>query len=139
MTFDSKTCLRVALTVFGLYLCVFYWPAVSGALGVLLGAAGPLLLGGAIAYVVNLPMAFFERKLFPVRADGTRRKGARPISLLLAVAVIAAIFVGLCMVVAPEVIDAVKLLVANAPNGISDVLDRLQSWGLTSDLSLIHI
>ena len=136
MTFDSKTCLRVALTVFGLYLCVFYWPAVSGALGVLLGAAGPLLLGGAIAYVVNLPMAFFERKLFPVRADGTRRKGARPISLLLAVAVIAAIFVGLCMVVAPEVIDAVKLLVANAPNGISDVLDRLQSWGLTSDSAI---
>lgn len=136
VTFNLKTCLRVAAVAFGLYLCIFYWPSISGALGVLLGALQPLLLGGAIAYVVNLPMAFFERKLFPLREDGTRMRGARSISLLLAVLVLVAIFVGLAMLVVPEVIDAVKLLMANAPNGISDVLGRLQSWGLTSDSAI---
>ena len=44
-----KTCLRAGVTVALVYLAIHYWGPVSAALGVLLGAAWPLLLGAGIA------------------------------------------------------------------------------------------
>ena len=46
----------------------------------------PFLLGGAIAFVLNVPMNFFQRHLFPEeRIEKTRwlKKAARPFSLIL--------------------------------------------------------
>ena len=49
---DWKTCLRVGISIFVLYLCIYYWPQVSALLTTLLGAASPLLVGALIAYVL---------------------------------------------------------------------------------------
>ena len=38
MKLDIKTCLRAGITIFLLYLCIHYWPAVAGAAGTVLGA-----------------------------------------------------------------------------------------------------
>ena len=59
-----KTCLRAGVTVALVYLAIHYWGPVSAALGVLLGAAWPLLLGAGIAYVVNILMRFYETHIF---------------------------------------------------------------------------
>ena len=34
------------------------------------GVASPLLIGGAVAFVLNVPMSFFEKKLFRPSAAG---------------------------------------------------------------------
>ena len=49
MKLDIKTCLRAGITIFLLYLCIHYWPAVAGAAGTVLGAAMPLILGAGMA------------------------------------------------------------------------------------------
>ena len=58
------------------------------------GVVSPLLIGGATAFVLNVPMAFFEKKLFtPPPGGGRQRRGpspkaARILSLLLTVLII---------------------------------------------------
>ena len=116
-----KTCLRAGVTVALVYLAIHYWGPVSAALGVLLGAAWPLLLGAGIAYVVNILMRFYETHIF--------RKCNRPLSLklrrggcmvaaYLTILVIVGLIVGL---IVPELIQAVQLLLNETPA----LIDRL--------------
>ena len=46
---DVKTCFRVGLSIFVLYLCIHYWDAVAGILQTMVTAAAPLLTGCLIA------------------------------------------------------------------------------------------
>jgi len=55
MKIEWKSCLRVGIGVFLLYLAIHYWPGLSGFIGSLLSAAVPLLLGCLIAYLINIP------------------------------------------------------------------------------------
>lgn len=59
---------------------------VFGFLGWILSVFTPMLIGLAFAFIFNVPLKFFERKIF-TRKDGTLRlgKATRPISLLISV------------------------------------------------------
>ena len=63
MHIEWKTCLRVGVSAFLLYLAIYYWTGVATLAGLLFQAAFPLALGGIIAYVVNILMSFYERHL----------------------------------------------------------------------------
>lgn len=43
MKLDWKTCFRICASLFGLYLCIYYWEAVSGMIGTFLRALSPCL------------------------------------------------------------------------------------------------
>ena len=58
---------------------------VAGAAGWLLGILSPLLLGCAIAFILNVPMRALERCLFPHAKKANKLR--RPLALLLTVAV----------------------------------------------------
>ena len=64
LTISWKTCIKVAVTVFVLFLGLYYWERVSGLLTGLMSACAPILIGLAIAYVVNILMSFYERHYF---------------------------------------------------------------------------
>ena len=64
MRIEWKTCFRIGLSIFLLYLCIRYWTVVAEYLLLFAGAAMPLLIGCMIAYVVNILMSFYERKIF---------------------------------------------------------------------------
>ena len=86
MKLDIKTCLRAGITIFLLYLCIHYWPAVAGAAGTVLGAAMPLILGAGMAYFVNILMTFYERRMFGGSVGGIGKKAGRPVCMVLAFA-----------------------------------------------------
>lgn len=70
-----------------------------------ISAIAPLIIGCSIAFVVNLPMSFTERKLFPEKAVAKHkflRKIKRPVSLLIGWIFILAIFTVLLMLIIPE-------------------------------------
>ena len=54
----------------------------------------PFALGGAIAFVINVPMSFLEKKLFDKSKKGnkTGRKLARPVSLLLTIVLVVTVW-----------------------------------------------
>ena len=54
--------------------------AVLAALGWLLGILAPFLLGGALAFILNVPMRAIERHLFPRNRKGAKLR--RPLALV---------------------------------------------------------
>ena len=63
MELKWKSCIRIGVTVIILFLVMQYWPAFTKLARIALGAAMPLLLGCAVAYVVNILMSFAWRLL----------------------------------------------------------------------------
>ena len=64
MKIEWKTCAKIGLSLFALYLAVTYWKNISGFIGIVIGAASPLIIGAGVAYIVNILMSFYERKFF---------------------------------------------------------------------------
>ncbi len=94
-------------------------------LGWILSIFTPLLIGLAFAFVFNVPLKFFERKIF-TRKDGTHRggKARRPVSLMLSVLLVLGIITAIMFLVIPELINSLVLLVQNLP----DAVMRFQEW-----------
>lgn len=51
MKVEWKSCFRIGVSAFLLYLCITYWTAFSGLFGTFIGAAMPLLIGCVIAKI----------------------------------------------------------------------------------------
>lgn len=69
------------------------------------GIIFPFLLGGAIAFVLNVPMSFFEELIFGnkyLKDKKVAKKLARPLSLILTIAVVIGVVVLVMFVVIPE-------------------------------------
>ena len=64
---EWKTCFKVGLSIFILYLCIHYWPSVSNVISTVFSAATPLLIGAVAAYLINILMSFYERHYFSWR------------------------------------------------------------------------
>lgn len=108
---NFKTCLTVGIVAFLLFLAIYYWNNLEKLLLGLLMAALPLLIGAAIAYVVNIPRAFFYRHLFPKKQSARWELLRRGLALLSAYLTAVAVIVLLAAVVVPELIQAVQLLI----------------------------
>lgn len=98
---------------------------VFGFLGWILSVFTPMLIGLAFAFIFNVPLKFFERKVF-TRKDGTSRlgKATRPISLLLSVLLVLAIIAAILLLIIPELLNSIITLVQNLP----DTFINLQNW-----------
>lgn len=118
MELTGKTMKRLMLLVgFGVLLLVGAQrlDVVIGALSFGWGIISPLFIGAALAFVLNVPMRFLERKLFP-RASGTKGKRrlspalARAVSLLLTFALLAAVVLLLVLVIVPQLGESMASL-----------------------------
>ncbi len=125
MKLDWKTCIRIALCIFGLYLAITYWGTLAGFIGVLLGAASPLLIGGIIAYILNLLMSFYEKHLFTKVKNSKILKLKRPVCLVLAFITLAAVVAIVVGLVLPQFVDCIMLLVNQIPDAMNWVVKQL--------------
>ena len=89
-------------------------PAVAMAVGWVLGILGPFLLGGAMAFILNVPTRAIERRLFPVR-PGKQVKGRRPMALLITLLAVIGVLVLASSVIGPGIAEAVRSLAAQVP------------------------
>lgn len=83
------------------------------AAGFILSILFPFLLGGGIAFVLNVPMSFFEEKIFynrRLRDKKIANRIARPVSLVLTLAVLIGVIVIVMFVVMPELTKTVLSL-----------------------------
>lgn len=99
-------------------------------LGFIWGVLTPFAAGGAIAFCLNIPMSFFERKLFGVTQENadTRRKAvralARPVSLILTLLCVALIIAVAVMVIAPQL----RTTIISVGDAMSAWFPRAQGW-----------
>ena len=89
------------------------FPLVLGAVGWGLGVLSPFLLGGAIAFILNVPMRAIERHLFP--KDRRMNRARRPLALVLTLAAVVGVLTLASAVIGPGVGDAVMSLGQQIP------------------------
>lgn len=130
---DWKTCFRVGISLFALYLAITYWDKVSSFVGVTLGAAAPLLIGAVIAYLVNLLMARYEKWFFPRSEKKFVCRVRRPLCMTGAYVTLVAVVALVVALVVPQLYSCVKLLVSKIPGVINYVIDLLDKHHLLSD------
>lgn len=124
MKVEWKTCFRIGLTVFLLYLCTQYWKDVSSLVVALVSAAAPLILGCAMAYILNILMSFYEKHYFSNGKSDLVKKSKRPVCMLAAMISLVAVVVLVTVLVVPELVSCVQLLLAEVP----DVVDDFMTW-----------
>lgn len=81
----------------------------------------PFILGGAMAFILNIPLHFLENKLF---AKAKKKKFVRPLSLVLSIFFVLAILQIVLVVVIPEIATTF----ASISKNIEAFLPKLEQW-----------
>ena len=133
MKVDWKSCVRIGISVFLLYLCIIYWPAFADLFYSLLQAATPLLLGCVLAYAINILMTFYETHYFPQSTNSALIKSRRPVCMLAAFLTLAVLLIFIVKLVIPELVSCIKLLAGQVPAVIDDLLAWLETKNIVPE------
>lgn len=132
---NRKTFILLGVTAFILFLVTRYWKIAEAALGALAYAVMPLIGGFVVAYAVNIPMSFLEKKLFGKCQKKLVSKIKRPVSMTMAFALLAALVFLVITLVVPELVSCVKVLVDEVPPVFAKWYDSIENeYGLTGIL-----
>lgn len=129
MDLNKKSMKKIReLIVFTAILVVALWKfdtVLEGAKNVW-GILFPFVLGGAIAFVINVPMSFLEKKIFGKTKDGNKvgKKLARTISLLLTII----LAVGVIALVMFGVIPQLTRTMGSLMISIANFVPQMQDW-----------
>ena len=86
----------------------------------------PFILGGAIVFVINVPMSFLEKKIFEnvKKENKAVRKLARPVSLLLTIVLVVGVIALVMIGVIPQLTKTMGTLMIN----ITDFIPQIKIW-----------
>lgn len=107
--------------------CLWKYDVVVGALAFVFHIIFPFVLGGAIAFVLNVPMNFIQRHLFARdKIEGKKYmcKLARPVSMLIVVFGV----IGIVAVVMFVLIPQLGMTFARLGTSIQEFIPKVQEW-----------
>lgn len=108
-------------------VCLWKYETVLDILFFVLNILTPFILGGAIAFVLNVPMNFVQRHLFDeerIKKSKVLQKMARPVSMIL---VLIAVF-GIVAIIMFILIPQLGETFANLGRSIQAFIPQLQEW-----------
>lgn len=108
-------------------VCLWKYEASLKILSFAWGVICPFILGGAIAFVLNVPMNFIQRHLFPeerVKNSKFMKKLARPVSMLIVLFLVIAAIVLIMFGLIPQLGNTF----ANLGQSIQDFIPQIQEW-----------
>lgn len=108
-------------------VCLWKYENVLAVLGFVFHVIFPFILGGAIAFVLNVPMNFVERHLFPLertQKSKISKKLARPISMIIVLVCV----VGILVLVMFGLIPQLANTFANLGQSIQEFIPKVQGW-----------
>lgn len=117
----AKWIIGVATVCILIYLCVQNINVVANAVSWCINLVMPLIIGFAIALILNVPMRFFESHIWTKTQKPILHKLRRPVCFLISVIIIIGILVGIVLLVIPELINALKVIV----QGVVDSVNKL--------------
>lgn len=125
MELTKENIRKIILIIFA---CILFSWALNNiaAFGVVLSGAwkllAPFIIGGMIAFVMNIPMVKIE-KLFMGKKK-TRAKWIRPVSIALTLVIFLAVISAVMLLLVPELINNLKSLAEMIPQ----LMDDLKAW-----------
>lgn len=129
MELSQETVKRIReLIVFAALVVVVLWKyeVVIKVLAFLWSIIFPFALGGAIAFVINVPMSFLERTIFGEKETRSKKKAkiARPLSLILTLLLVVLMIVVILFVLIPQLGETFASLGTN----IAAFLPEMREW-----------
>ncbi len=106
--------ISLVLALFILYLAITYWEVVAKFIQTIFSATMPLLIGGIVAYIVNLLLRQYEYLYSHLFKKPSLQKFKRPVGIIMSYLTI------------PELITCVKLLIANHSHIINHFIDYFE-------------
>jgi predicted PurR-regulated permease PerM len=140
MNWSKKDIVNICkIVAFGIIL---YWVLnnigmFGTAFGTLCNILSPFIWGAAIAFVINIPMTIFEKKIF-VKKKKTKKKSEvqsvskvkRIICILLSLIIIILIIIGVIFLVIPEIINVIGEIIAYLPQLLTDAKDVIKQLAI---------
>lgn len=122
MKLTWKDSWKIFVILFTLYLGIHYWPSAIGLVGTVFSAGLPLIIGFAIAYLVNILMSFYEKHYFPRATSAAVQRSRRPVCMIGAFATLVAIVALVIGLVVPQLVSCVRLIIDKIPGFITATL-----------------
>lgn len=124
---NIKKIMKIIAFALILYFILKNIGAVVSAFSGLIEILFPFIVGAGIAFVVNIPMSFFEKKLFkPKKLQNGKIKQSklkRPISIVLSFILIILIISFVIKLVIPQLISVIAMFIREVPGLANDVKD----------------
>ena len=133
MKLSWKDCLKIGVSIFVLYLCIHLWPGAVALAGTVIGAASPLILGAAIAYVVNILMSFYESHWFPGSKNTAVIRSRRVVCIVLAYLSVVAVVVLIVALIVPQLVSCVQILLSEIPGAMTWALSFVESLNIVPE------
>lgn len=118
MKLEWRICGKILAVVAGVYLIISYWNPFLEIIELGTKACTPLILGGGVAYVVNILMSCYEKYFEVVCRHAAICRLKRPFCLFLAFLSVALVFVVLCQIIFPQLIACADIILKQFPESI---------------------
>ena len=117
---NKKTILRIFLGTAG--CIILYWllnerENVKHVFSIAMNILSPFITGGCIAFILNVPMRFFENKLLRISGAGLRRA----VALILTFIAIAIVLGGVFILLIPQLVETVEMFIPAVYDFILDL------------------
>ncbi|WP_311491779.1 AI-2E family transporter [uncultured Anaerococcus sp.] len=127
----SKNLLKVVVVGILLYFGLYYIGHVAGALGKLYLVIQPFILGGALAFVISIPMNFFEVEFAHLDPTGKHKRLISTCSLLLSWILVITSLVVLVNILVPSIIKIVYTFSIRWPDFVDEIYKLLKKYPFT--------
>ena len=126
----KKYIILITYTLMGLWV-VLNLDIVGNIVNCIIKVIFPFILGGSIAFILNIPMSFFERKMRKIK----NKKILRTISIIFAILVIVLVIALVITLIVPRLIEVINLLIENMPYFVEKINNILEEI----DIELLDI
>ena len=122
---DKNILFKIGLPIICIFLVIYYWQNIITAMSKFITVANPLIVGAMIAYILNIIMKFYEKKLFSKTKNKNILKYKRGISILLSMTSIVVILILIARLIIPELKSCVEILVSGIPKFSNHIFDLI--------------
>ena len=120
---DTKRVLTFTSVILFVYFIIRYWGKVEGLVKLGIGAAAPLLIGCAMAYVINILMNFYENWYKRLLKQPFARKIERFVCMVFAFLSLFGIVYFIISLVLPELLNCIASFIGMVPKAIQMLVD----------------
>lgn len=121
----KKMVIKIVLTVMIMGSLIIGFDKISLLLSYVYGVISPLLIGGLLAVILNIPVKFFEKKLF--KPTDNPKKPIRILSIILSLLLIIALISSIILFIVPRVGETFSEITEKLPEFLDSAITFIKS------------
>ena len=122
---NANRILKLVILAILFYWALHNWAVLVQGLSLILAVLSPFLLGGLLAFVINVPMRWFEKKLQARTHKITALN--RALAFMLTLICVASVMAFVILIIVPGMVDAVVSLSKEIPKALNKAQIYMES------------